>query len=107
VAALRDVTAAFCETDRVAAVVHQACVREGIRVPHDLSIVGYDNSDLARCLDLTSVEQHFDEIGRQAVQLLLDDLDGKLAGPTHRSVDSELIIRGSTARRSVEQGSRQ
>ena len=93
-----EVTAAFCETDRVAAMVHQACVREGIRVPEDLAVVGYDNIDLARWLNLTTVEQHFEEIGRKAVKLLLDDIEGNLAEPVHLEVTSELIIRGSTRR---------
>ncbi len=98
VAALREVTAVFCETDRVAAIVHQACVREGIRIPDDLAVVGYDNIDLARWLNLTTVEQHFEEIGRKAVKLLLDDIEGNLAEPVHLEVTSELIIRGSTRR---------
>jgi len=96
VAALHEVTAVFCETDRVAAMVHQACVREGIRIPNDLAVVGYDNIDLARWLDLTTVEQHFEKIGREAVNLLLDDIEGKLTEAVHLQVTSELIIRGST-----------
>jgi DNA-binding LacI/PurR family transcriptional regulator len=99
VAALRTVTAAFCETDSVAALVHRVCIREGIRVPHDLAVVGFDNSDIARWLDLTSVEQHFEMIGRKAVELLLDDIEGKLTRPTHLEVPAELVIRGSSVRK--------
>ncbi len=101
VAALREVTAVFCETDRVAAMVHQACVREGMRIPDDLAVVGYDNINIARWLNLTSVEQHFEEIGRKAVQLLLDDIEGNLSEPMHVEVKSELIIRGSTRQRGM------
>jgi len=101
VAALREVTAVFCETDRVAAMVHQACVREGMRIPDDLAVVGYDNINIARWLNLTTVEQHFEEIGRKAVQLLLDDIEGNLSEPMHVEVKSELIIRGSTRQRGM------
>ena len=96
VAALREVSAIFCETDRVAALVHRVCIREGIRVPHDLAIVGFDNSDIARWLDLTSVEQHFEAIGRKAVEVLLSEIEGNLTEPVHEEVGAELVIRGSS-----------
>ena len=98
VASLRDVTAVFCETDRVAALIHRVCIREGIRVPHDLAIVGFDNSDIARWLDLTSVEQHFETIGRKAVEVLLSEIEGNLTEPVHEEVGAELVIRGSSRR---------
>jgi len=96
VAALREVSAVFCETDRVAALIHRVCIREGIRVPHDLAIVGFDNSEIARWLDLTSVEQHFERIGRKAVEVLLGEIEGNLTEPVHEEVGAELVIRGSS-----------
>ena len=96
IAALREVTAVFCETDRTAALIHRVCIREGIRVPHDLAIVGFDNSDIARWLDLTSVEQHFETIGRKAVEVLLGEIEGNLTEPVHEEVHAELVIRGSS-----------
>jgi len=93
---LREVTAVFCETDREAAVVHRACVREGIRIPQDLAVVGFDNSPLSRYLDLTSVEQHFEQLGRRAVELLQEEIEGKLSAPVHLEVVAELMIRSSS-----------
>lgn len=93
---LRKVTAVFCETDRVASGLHRICVREGIRIPEDLAVVGFDNSDIAEMLNLSSVEQHFEMIGQKAVELLLEELDGNLKQPTHLEVESELVIRGSS-----------
>ncbi|MBL7077831.1 MAG: LacI family DNA-binding transcriptional regulator [Kiritimatiellae bacterium] len=98
VAALREATAVFCETDRTAALIHRVCIREGIRVPHDLAIVGFDNSDTARWLDLTSVEQHFEMIGRKAVEVLLSEIEGNLTEPVHEEVHAELVIRGSSSK---------
>ena len=96
VAALREVTAVFCETDCAAALIHRVCIREGIRVPHDLAMVGFDNSDIARWLDLTSVEQHFETIGRKAVEVLLAEIEGNLTEPVHEEVEAELVVRGSS-----------
>ena len=94
---LQPFTAVFCDTDRTAAVVMRECLKHGIKVPDDLAVTGYDNNEIAILLDLTSVEQHFERIGEKAVDILLDDLEGKLDGFQHRQVASELIIRGSSA----------
>jgi DNA-binding LacI/PurR family transcriptional regulator len=88
--------AVFCVTDRVACTVLRACLTAGIRVPGDLAVAGYDNSPIAADMHLTSVEQHFEQIGETALNLLLDELDGKTTKPAHLSVASELVIRGST-----------
>lgn len=90
--------AVFCCTDWVAVKLMRECLRLGIRVPGDLAVAGYDNSHFAAALDITSVEQHFDKIGEKAVNLLLDEIDGKCSKPRHLNVGSELIIRGSTGK---------
>jgi len=100
VAALREVSAVICGTDRVAALIHRVCARHSIGVPHDLAIVGFDNSDIARWLDLTSVEQHFETIGRKAVEVLLGEIEGNLTEPVHEEVEAELVVRGSSGGRS-------
>lgn len=94
---LRPFTAVFCDTDWTAAVVMRECLKNGVKVPDDLAVTGYDNNEIALILDLTSVEQNFERMGETAVDILLNDLDGKLDGFQHRQVNSELIIRGSTA----------
>jgi DNA-binding LacI/PurR family transcriptional regulator len=72
------------------------CLKAGVRVPRDLALVGYDNTAIAHWLDLTSVEQHFDRVGALAMQVLLDEIEGRRDEPVHLEVDSELVIRGST-----------
>jgi DNA-binding LacI/PurR family transcriptional regulator len=93
---LAEVTAVCCTTDRVAAVILSHCLKAGIRVPGDLAVGGYDNSVVAQMMDITSVEQHFERIGEAAVQVLLDEIEGVRTGPVHLSVESELVVRGST-----------
>jgi LacI family transcriptional regulator len=46
----------------------------GIRVPEQLAIVGFDNLDLAEYADLTTVNQHLDESGKIAVEVLLNSI---------------------------------
>jgi LacI family transcriptional regulator len=93
---LKKLDALFCATDALAAAVIARCVEVGIRVPGDLAVAGYDNSDVARLLSLTSVEQHFGKIGRRAVEFLLEEIETGKKAPVHLTVESELIVRRST-----------
>lgn len=93
---LRRYDAAFCATDMCAVAVVACCVRHGIRIPADLAVTGYDNSEVAKALDLTSVEQHFERIGHHAIDLVLEEINSGCREPRHLSLKSELIVRGST-----------
>lgn len=70
-----------------------------LRVPQDLSIVDFDDIKLAQYCDplLTTVAQPRYQIGRQAMLLLLEQLHGQKVASGSQLLDSELIIRGSTA----------
>lgn len=71
------------------------CLRQGIAVPRELAVTGYDNIGVAAMFGLTTVEQHFEKIGERAVDILMSELDGQLSAPCHDRVASELIIRDS------------
>jgi LacI family transcriptional regulator len=66
-------TAFICLNDRIAMGTYQACAEFGLAVPQDISVVSFDDSDLARWLkpQLTSVAIPHFEMGRRAVELLL------------------------------------
>jgi len=66
----------------------------GIRVPQDVAVVGYDDTDSARAMtpSLTSVHPPFREMGRMAVDLLLEQISGR-AVPDTRLLRGELILR--------------
>jgi LacI family transcriptional regulator len=66
-------TAFICLNDRIAMGAYQACTELGLSVPQDISMVSFDDSDLARWLrpKLTSVAIPHFEMGRRAVELLL------------------------------------
>ena len=72
-------TAAFATADILGMGLVKGLRRLGRRVPEDLSIVGFDDLDLARMSDpsLTTVHQDIAEKGRNAVQIILDVMDGR------------------------------
>lgn len=91
-------TAVFAANDRGAAAVVGAALDRGLRVPEDLSVVGYDNTALAQALRpaLTSVDQPRPEMGRLAMAQLAELMAGGEA--RHQVVEPELVVRGSVAR---------
>ncbi|WP_125776973.1 LacI family DNA-binding transcriptional regulator [Antribacter gilvus] len=97
-AAVRDgVTAIFATHDELAALVSSGLRAAGIRVPGDVSLVGFDDGPLAAALDLTTVRQPFEESGRTAADLLLRLMaDGTSVMRTTLAV--KLMVRTSTAR---------
>ncbi len=92
-------TAVFCANDLIALGVLQEMTRNRVRVPEDISIVGYDDIEFAAAaaVPLTSVRQPRLELGRTAARLLLEESDGT-QGHQHRQVifEPELVSRRST-----------
>ena len=68
-------TAVIAMNDRAAMGVYQAVAAAGLRVPDDLSVISFDNSDVARWLDpgLSSMALPYFDMGRREVELLLGD----------------------------------
>jgi len=96
---LRRPTALFCGNDVIAIGALNACHRLGLRVPHDVSVVGFDDIPEAEFFlpGLTTVRQNFDEVGRRGLDLLVRIL-GDSAGE-HRerlTIEPEFVLRAST-----------
>lgn len=91
--------ALFCHSDIMALGAMNEAKRLGLGVPQALSIVGFDDIELSRYCDppLTTVTQPRYQIGREAMLLLLDELQGKRVNNGSRLLDAELTVRGSTA----------
>jgi LacI family transcriptional regulator len=72
--------------------------RRGIQVPEALSVVGYDDSMLARLahVDLTSVSQNAREQADQAIALVVERLEGGRATPREVVLTPHLVLRGTT-----------
>jgi DNA-binding LacI/PurR family transcriptional regulator len=93
-------TAIFCANDTMALGVIRALTERGLRVPEDVSVVGFDDVPEAGFYlpPLTTVRQDFGEVGRQALSTLVNRMSGAIpAGPRVR-VEPELIVRASAAR---------
>lgn len=91
-------TAVFCYNDMTALGALRYLRSRGLRVPEDLSLVGFDDLFLAEYVDppLTTMRQPMWEMGRAAARMLFDLLEGK-ATVENLEMPAELIVRQSTA----------
>lgn len=96
-------TAVFVQSDEMALGAIRAIRRAGLQCPQDVSIVGFDDHELAEYTDLTTVAQPVHEMGVLAGQQVRAALDG--AGPTIEVVPTHLMIRGTTAPPSAQRAS--
>jgi len=86
--------------DSVAALVIQALLEQGVRVPEDVAVIGAGELLLAsyNSLPITSVSTHDDWAGASAFDLLLDRIEGRASDGFHRLVSqTTLNVRRSTA----------
>ena len=95
----RIATAVFCCSDNVAVGALDALTERGLKMPEDVSVVGYGDLDITRQLHvpLTTVDQHPATMATEAVSLLVERVEGRraLADVRQVSVPTELIIRAS------------
>ncbi|MFJ6194740.1 LacI family DNA-binding transcriptional regulator [Micromonospora sp. NPDC092111] len=96
-----DVTAVFCANDHQALGLLRALHQRGVRVPGDVSVVGFDDIPEAEYFSppLTTVRQDFDEVGRRCVAALLELFDGAGAGVPGPQVEPALVVRASSGGR--------
>lgn len=90
-------TAIFAGCDTQAIGVLDTARSMGIRIPEDLSLIGYDGIRDAEYLNLTTIEQHLFDSGIDGVQLLINAMARNQDFPCRKYLPVELIIRGTTA----------
>jgi LacI family transcriptional regulator len=98
-------TAIFAASDLYAKAVYHAASDLNMRIPHDMSVVGYSDEDFAFEMSppLTTVRQPAYEIGRQAAEILLERSMGRLQEPPLKfELPVSLIARHSTSEREHE-----
>ncbi|WP_086664781.1 LacI family DNA-binding transcriptional regulator [Lentzea kentuckyensis] len=93
-------TAVFAANDISAIAVIETALELGLRVPDDLSVVGFDNiAESALCRPpLTTVQQPIREMGYRAISLLVKLINRDEPGDTHITLGTDLVVRHSTRR---------
>ena len=91
-------TGIICGSDPLALGAIRAVRRAGLRVPQDVSVVGFDDSAFMNCTDppLTTVRQPIEALGRAAVTLLVNQIEGARVAAEELLFEPELVVRGST-----------
>jgi DNA-binding LacI/PurR family transcriptional regulator len=90
-------SAVFAVNDLIAIDTWQAAERCGLSVPGDVCIVGFDDADFLRDLgiDLTTVAQDAFQVGREAVNILTECIEGRIGVARQIVLPTDLVIRGS------------
>ncbi len=95
-------TAIFCASDLMVSGVYDAAAELGLRIPEDLSVIGFSGNSLTTKLrpHVTTVQQFPYEIGKRAARLIVDRSasDGKDGTPVKIRLKTELVVRESTER---------
>ncbi|MDJ0954690.1 MAG: LacI family DNA-binding transcriptional regulator [Acidimicrobiia bacterium] len=90
-------TAVVASADSHAMVISEGARARGVRVPEDLSVIGFDDLELAEHLGLSTIRQPLYESGARGARMLLDLMDAEVRTAQHVELPVELIARGSTA----------
>ena len=90
-------TAIFAANDLMAFGVLRAAAELGRRVPGDLAVVGFDDIELASYTTppLTTITQSASDVGRAAVEILLERLADPARPPARRTLETRLVVRAS------------
>jgi len=86
-------TAVFAASDNQAIGVLQAVEEKGLKAPADISVIGYDNIELAKYLKITTIWQPMYQLGHLAIEVLLRAINGELKGTYHQELELKLVKR--------------
>jgi len=92
-------TAIFAASDEMALEIISVAMENGIKVPDDISIIGFDDNPagLFGPVSLTTIKQPLFLMGEEATKVIYDIMTGKQAGLVHKILSPDLIIRESCA----------
>lgn len=88
----------FAINDETASGILYVCKQAGLKIPDEVSICGFTDGDIAQSTDpkLTTVEQHGEEIGESAINILINKIEGNPEKSANRIVRTNLVVRGTT-----------
>lgn len=90
-------TAVLCMSDEMAIGAMRVLNELGIRVPGDISVVGFDDQEISEYLGLTTVRQPMTALGANAAEVLLDTIRGERPAGFPRLLPLSLVLRETTA----------
>lgn len=94
-------TAIFAASDTHALGVLEAARELELKVPQDLSVIGYDNLEIADHIGLTTIDQQLVESGRQGGRILLQELQAPHASVLQKTLETHVVVRASTAQPAI------
>lgn len=91
-------TGVICCSDMSAVGAMEAIRDAGLSIPEDISVIGFDDIELASCVQpaLTTVRQDMTTIGKRVIELLDDLINDEQLAPPEVIISTELVIRGSS-----------
>ncbi len=97
-------SAFYCTNDMTAIGAMKAILEKGIRIPEDVSIVGFDNIETSTYVNppLTTVDVPKEELGRMAVRILIDRIENGREYPVRVDIPYELVIRNSCSKKRIK-----
>lgn len=90
-------TAIFCESDEMAFGVIKSAQKKGLRIPEDLSIIGYDDHDFSSILGLTTIAQPAKFLGQLAASQIMAKIEKPESAISQMEVPTSLVLRTSVA----------
>lgn len=93
-----DFQAIFCGNDAIAIGAMKKLRERGVSVPEDIAIMGFDDIYIASMVDpeLTTIKQPNYSMGYEAVNMMIDSIQGKKIGKKNLILDTELVVRKSS-----------
>ncbi|TGY42312.1 LacI family transcriptional regulator [Clostridium sartagoforme] len=93
-------TAVLASSDKMALGAIRAIENSGLKVPEDISVIGFDDIELAEYVTprLTTIRQNCDDIGKAAIDILVEQINKKERLAINKVIPVELIVRESCAR---------
>jgi LacI family transcriptional regulator len=90
-------TAVFVSSDKMAYGAYKAIQANGLSIPNDISVMSFDDIEMSEFVNpgLTTVRVHKEELGRTAVKLLIQRMEGKMPLRLNTMLPTELIVRDS------------
>lgn len=88
-------TAIFCQSDEMAFGVMRSIKKKGLRVPEDISLIGYDNHDFSETVGLTTIAQPVQFLGQLAASQVMAKIEKPQSNTSQMKVPVSLVIRDS------------